>query len=253
MFRSANLRFAATTFVLAVALPFAAAASRIVPADPIAFQPVNLRMTVDSCAFVPGTVRVAAAGGVLRVTQQLNNCLVAGTPEVVDVRLGSLAPGDYRVEVYATQSTDGAPIETLSFRVMSRVEIAVFPPPPRPLTDYTGLWWNPAEGGWGLSLHQSANDTLFGSWYVYGANGQPEWFTIQGGGWTSGTRWAGTIYRNTGPFFAGPGYDPRLVLTQAAGNAVLEFKQLPGAEDRATFTYTINGATTAKTISRFAF
>ena len=252
MFRSANLCFAAATFAMAASLPFAASASRIVPADPIAFQTVNLRMTVDSCTFVPGTVHVAAAGTVLKVTQQLNNCLQPGTTEIVDVRLGALAPGDYRVEVFATQSADTTPIETLSFRVNGRVEVAVFPPPPRPLTDYTGLWWNPVEGGWGLSLHQGATDTLFGSWYVYGANGQPEWFTIQGGSWTSATRWSGTIYRNTGPFFAGPDYDPRLVLTQSAGNAVLEFRQVPGAEDRATFTYTINNATTSKTISRFA-
>ena len=252
MFRSANSCFAATALVLAAALPLAASASRIVPADPAAFQPVNLRMTVDSCSFVPGTVRVAAVGAVLKVTQQPNNCLVAGTPEVVDVRLGSLAPGDYRVELYATQSTESAPVETLSLRVSARVEVAVFPPPPRPLTDYSGLWWNPLEGGWGLSLHQGANDTLFGSWFVYGASGQPEWFTIQGGGWTSATRWSGTIYRNTGPFFAGPDYDPRLVLTRPAGNAVLEFRQSPGAEGRATFTYTIDGIATTKTISRFA-
>ena len=253
MFRPADLRFAAATFAFAAVLPLAASASRIVPAEPVAFQPVNLRMTVDSCSFVPGTARVAAAGAVLKVTQQLNNCLQPGSPEVVDVRLGSLAAGDYRVELYASPSTDVAPIETLAFRVSTRAEIAVFPPPPRPLTDYSGLWWSPVEGGWGLSLHQGANDTLFGSWYVYGANGQPEWFTIQGGGWTSATRWAGTIYRNTGPFFAGPDYDPRLVLTQSAGNAVLEFRQVPGAEDRATFSYTINNATTSKTLSRFAF
>ncbi|HUP29616.1 MAG TPA: hypothetical protein VM122_05545 [Usitatibacter sp.] len=233
------------------ALP--ATAARIVPADPVAFQPVNLRMTVDSCAFVPGTVRVSAVGTTLKVTQHLNNCLVAGTAEIVDVRLGTLAEGDYRVELYASPSTDVAPVETLSFRVHGRVEIAVFPPPVRPLTDYSGLWWNSSEGGWGLSLHQSPMDVLFGSWYVYGASGQPEWFTIQAGQWTSATRWAGTIYRNTGPFFAGPGYDPRLVLIQSSGTAVLEFKQLPGQEDRATFTYTIGNVTTTKGITRYAF
>jgi hypothetical protein len=246
-------RIAAASFALAATCALPATAARIVPADPVAFQPVNLRMTVDSCAFVPGTVRVAAVGATLKVTQQMNNCLVAGTPEVVDVRLGTLAEGDYRVELYASPSTDVAPIETLAFRVHGRVEIAVFPPPPRPLTDYSGLWWNPAEGGWGLSLHQSPFDVLFGSWYVYNASNQPEWYTVQGGQWTSATRWSGTIYRNTGPFFAGPGYDPRLVLVQAAGNAVLEFKQLPGQEDRATFTYTIDNVTTTKSVSRFAF
>jgi hypothetical protein len=59
-------------FLLAVALAcapvLAAAASRIVPAEPSAFDLVNLRMEVDSCAFVPSTVHVTMAANTLRVT-----------------------------------------------------------------------------------------------------------------------------------------------------------------------------------------
>lgn len=234
------------------ALPVLAA--RIVPAHPVAFEPVALRMTVDSCAFAPGTVRVRATGGTLAVTQHLNQCLRPGEPEVVDVRLGALAPGEYRVELFASPDAGQRPVETLAFRVSERPEIAVFPPPPRPLADYTGMWWKPEESGWGLALHQSAaSDALFGAWFVYGEDGQPEWFTLQGGQWTSATRWAGPVYRTTGPFFAGPDYDPRLVLVQAAGHAVLDFRQAPGEEGRGRFTFTVNGASTTKVISRMAF
>jgi hypothetical protein len=238
-------------FLLAVSAT--ASASQIVPAQPSAFDPVNLRMTVDSCTFVPGTVRVAAAGNVLKVSQQLNACLVPGTPEVVDVRLGSLAPGNYRVEVFASTATDGPPAEALAFSVLERPEAAVFPPIPRPLTDYTGIWWNPQESGWGLSLHQSPTNVVFGAWFIYNAAGQPEWYTLQGGQWTSSTTWTGTVYRTTGPFFAGPGYDPRLVLIQASGTATLEFKQTPGAEDIGRFTYVIGNVTATKPISRMRF
>lgn len=232
------------------ALP--AAASRIVPAEPTAFELVNLRMTVDSCAFVPSTVRVRAEGATLKVTQQPNNCLLPGTPQIADVQLGALAPGLYRVEVYSNPAGTGEP-EVLAFQVRERVEIAVFPPPPRPLTNYTGMWWNPQESGWGLSLHQAASNALFGAWFVYGSGGQPEWYTLQGGQWTSSTRWTGPIYRTTGPFFAGPDFDPRLVLVQSAGTATLDFSQSPGDEDRARFTYAVGGATATKTISRMAF
>ena len=239
-------------FAALAALP--SLASQVVPAQPTAFEPVNLRMTVDSCAFGPSTVRVRADGATLRITQHQNQCLQAGPPEVVDIRLGSLAPGDYRVEIFATPASDGPRVETLAFQVRERVEIAVFPPPTRPLADYTGMWWNPQESGWGLALHQSAvSDAVFGAWFVYGASGQPEWFTLQGGQWTTSTRWAGPVYRTTGPFFAGPDYDPRLVLIQAAGTAVLDFRQAPGEEGRARFTYTVNGITTTKVISRMAF
>lgn len=245
-----------TPFIAALLFAISASssfASRIVPAEPSAFDPVNLRMNVDSCMFVPSTVRVSAVGNVLKVTQAPNFCLVAGTPEIADVRLGTLAPGDYRVEVFMSQSGDGPPAETLAFQVRERPEIAVFPPPTRPLTDYTGMWWNPQESGWGLSLHQAPSHVIFGAWFVYNAAGQPEWYTLQGGQWTTSTTWTGTIYRTTGPFFAGPNYDPRLVLVQAAGTATLDFKQTPGAEDRARFTYTVNGVTATKTISRMVF
>ncbi|MGZ5032199.1 MAG: hypothetical protein ACXWAC_03290 [Usitatibacter sp.] len=226
------------------------AASRIVPAEPTAFEPVNLQMTVDSCAFVPSTVRVQAVGSTLKLTQQPNACFAPGEPEVVDVRLGSLAPGDYRVEVYFTGTADTPAAETLAFQVRTRPQIDIFPPPPHPLTDYTAMWWNPAESGWGLSLHQSAADALFGAWFIYDAAGQPEWYTLQSGRWTSATRWTGLIYRTTGPYFADPDYDPRRVLVLPVGAATLDFKQTPGDLGRARFTYTINGNTITKILVR---
>ena len=55
------------------------------------------------------------------------------------------------------------------------------------------------------------------------------------------------------PFFAGPDYDPRLVLIQAAGTATLEFRQTPGAEGIARFTYTVNNVAATKPIQRMVF
>ena len=233
-------------------LAISAAAARIEPPEPIAFEAVNLRMTVDGCAFVPETVRVRATGNVLRVTQFLNQCFAPGPIEIADVRLGSLAPGEYRVEVYASPEAVGMPVETLAFEVRTRPEIAIFPPPPRPITDYSGMWWNAAESGWGLSLHQSPTDAMFGALYVYGSDGGAEWFTLQGGRWQSSTRWSATLYRTTGPFFAGPVFDPRLVILQAVGAATLDFHQVPGDEGRARFTYGVDGTSVSKVITRAA-
>jgi hypothetical protein len=250
MFTARNLVLAAATLALAAATGDAFAQARIVPAQPTAFELVNLRLSVDSCAFVPSTVQVRSAGNVLKVTHQPNACLVAGEPQVMDIRLGALAAGDYRVEVFAGRDTDGPPAEALAFAVREPAEVAVFPPPPRPLTDYTGLWWNPQESGWGLSLHQAATHALFGAWFVYGGNGDPQWFTLQQGQWLDATTWRGSIFRTTGPSFAGSDYDPRLVLVLPAGSATLDFRQRPGDEGRARFTYTINGVTTTKVVAR---
>ena len=250
MFTLRNFLLVAATFALAAAATQAAAQSRIVPATPTAFELVNLRMTVDSCAFVPATVHVRAAGNLIKVSHQPNACFAPGEPQVMDVRLGSLPEGDYRVEVFASRDTDGPPAEALAFSVQEPVEAAVFPPPPRPLTDYTGMWWNPQESGWGLSLHQGATHVVFGAWFVYGVDNQPQWFTLQQGQWLDATTWRGPIYRTTGPSFAGPDFDPRLVLVQAAGTATLDFRQRPGEEGRARFTYTLNGVTATRTIVR---
>jgi hypothetical protein len=245
-------RFALAAATLALAALPADAASTLEPAQPSAFDLVNLRMTVDSCTFNPATVAVMAEGPVLKVTQHLNNCLVPGTPRKVDVRLGSLAPGDYRVEVYATQRTDTAPLETLRFSVLPRAEIAVFPPVPKPLTDYTGVWFNPDQAGWGLTLTQSSSNGIFGALFVYGSNNQPLWFTLQGGQWTSSTTWRGTLYRTTGPAFSDPNFDPRLVLIRADGEATIDFTNVP-TTGRATFTYNVNNIPVTASISRMTF
>ena len=227
------------------------AASTLVPAQPTSYETVNLRMTVDSCAFSPSTVRVALAANVFRVTQRLNNCFAAGSPQIADVRLGAVPAGDYRVEVFVTTDpTSSAPVESLSFQVRDPVEIAIFPPPNRPLTDYTGLWLDPRESGWGLSLYQGPTHSVFGLLFVYNASTQPEWYSLQNGRWTSSTTWSANVYRTTGPAYFMGVFDPSQVSYAMAGTATLDFTQAPGQQGRARFTYMINGASVAKTIQR---
>ncbi|QJR15328.1 hypothetical protein [Usitatibacter palustris] len=247
MFRL-TLKAVAATFALAAGAG-AHAASEIVPSQPSAFDPINLRINADSCTFNPSTVRVSKTDAAIVVRTQLNACLVAGEPRVVDIRVGTYPPGSYRVDLFFGDTP--TPAESLRFEVVDRPEVAVFPPPIRPLTDYTGMWWNPLETGWALSLHQGASGGVFGELFVYGTNGEPQWFTFQPGGWTSYSRWNGNVYRTTGPSFQGPDYDPRLVLVQPVGSATIDFTQSPGTVGRATLEYTINGVTKTKTVYRF--
>jgi hypothetical protein len=240
-----------TNFALAFLLLAgnACAASEIVPREPLPFQNVNLRMVVDSCSFVPSTVRVNMVGDALRVTQVLNQCFAPGTPLTVDVLLGSFPAGSYRVELYPGSDTSASP-ERLSFDVRGLVEPAVFPPPTRPLASYTGLWYTPSESGWGISLTQSPTYGLFGTWYVYDAAGRPEWYTFQDGRWTSFTKWTATVYRTSGPFLGAPSFDPRLVTYTPVGTVTFDFAIRPGLETRAQFTYTVNGLPGTKSIER---
>jgi hypothetical protein len=249
-------RTVASAFAMAcsfAALPSLAASSQISPLEPYEGDLVNLRMTVDSCAFAPESVLVTALNNVVRVAHRQNACLVAGEPRVVDIRLGVLPIGSWQVEVYPNGEPNGQYSERIFFSVRSRPQVAVFPPPPRPLTDYSGQWYKPAEAGWGLSIHQSSANVVFAAWYVHGATGAPTWYTLQQGQWLSSTTWSGSVYRTSGPPFFGAVFDPSLVSTTNEGTATLEFQQKPGEEGFATLSYVVNGQAGSKRITRLAF
>ncbi len=43
--------------------------------------------------------------------------------------------------------------------------------------NYQGLWWNPAESGWGVNLaHQG--DLIYLTWYMYDASGKASWLAM---------------------------------------------------------------------------
>ena len=115
--------------------------------------------------------------------------------------------------------------------------------------DYSDLWWNPAENGWGAGLYQQ-NDVIFMTLYVYGPDGRATWFVapdlravvfIAPGDPT----FQGKLYRVTGPWFGGP-FDPAAVQATETGTATLAFP----APSTGTLTYTAEGATVTKSIRR---
>lgn len=246
-------RLAALAALCAAAALPALAASQVTPAQPYEFDLVNLRMTVDSCTFVPHTVSVTASGSTIRVAHRPNNCLLPGEPQVVDIRLGALPVGNWRVDVHADGDPRGPASESIAFFVSSRPQIAIFPPPPRPLTDYSGQWFRPAESGWGISFHQSPTDVVFAPWYVYDAAGVPTWYVIQDGHWQNSTRYSGKVYRTAGPPFFAPAFDPSQVTRTPVGQAAFDFTQAPGETGWATFSFVVNGLAGSKRITRLLF
>ena len=41
-------------------------------------------------------------------------------------------------------------------------------------TDYTDIWWNPAESGWGVNIVRS-NTFIFATFFGYGPGNVPAW------------------------------------------------------------------------------
>jgi lysyl endopeptidase len=117
-----------------------------------------------------------------------------------------------------------------------------------PSEDYTDLWWNPAESGWGISITHHVSNRLFLVWFTYGTDGRPEWIVAQDGQWTGSASWTGTFYRTSGPPSGGK-FDPALVHGSKIGNATLVFSD----GDNATLQYEVDGRAGTKAITRQAF
>lgn len=112
-------------------------------------------------------------------------------------------------------------------------------------TDWTDLWFNPNESGWGINVIQQYN-TLFATLFVYGSDGSARWFVASdmSGGANS---FSGTLYQTTGPAFSAPwtgGATPT-----AVGNITLNFTSW----NTATLTYTVSGASVTKSVQRQTF
>src|SRR5688572_22467849 len=104
-----------------------------------------------------------------------------------------------------------------------------------PAHDYTDLWWNPAESGWGVALTQHES-RLFATWYVYDSAGRPLWVTMSSGTWETASRFVGDLWMTAGPDPMGP-FDPAQVTRTRVGRATFEFS----GSDRGTLSYTVNG------------
>ena len=115
-----------------------------------------------------------------------------------------------------------------------------------PAVDYTDLWWNASESGWGMAITQQYGN-IFLAWYVYDSAGKPTWYVAPACA-VSGSSCSGSLYTTTGPPF-GPTFDPTKVQAQLAGSAVLSFIDA----NNAVLSYTVGTTTATKTITRQLF
>ncbi|QJR16556.1 FG-GAP repeat domain-containing protein [Usitatibacter palustris] len=114
------------------------------------------------------------------------------------------------------------------------------------LTNYQDLWWNPAEAGWGLNIAHQGN-TLFVLLYTYMNDGRDLWLVASGLTRQSNGSYTGTLYRTTGPAFNAQPWGNAPATT--VGTMTLSFT----SGEAGTLTYTFNGTTVTKAISRYVF
>jgi hypothetical protein len=111
--------------------------------------------------------------------------------------------------------------------------------------DYTDVYFNPNESGWGVFLVQS-DTTQFLAFFIYDSSNKPVWYTAQLALQSSGA-FTGPLVATTGSYFAGAWNPSQLTVNAAAGTASFT----PLDRYRATLTYQVNGApAVTKTIQR---
>lgn len=147
-----------------------------------------------------------------------------------------LGPGTYYVQV---GHWDAAGTGAYNFRMRSdNVD-----------TNYTDLWWNPAESGWGVNVNHQGN-TLFATLFTYDIDGSPMWLVMSDGEKQADGSYQGTLYRTTGPAFNAVPFTP---IGPSNYTQVGTMRFAFSGANSGTLSYTYIGASVTKSISRIAF
>ncbi len=115
---------------------------------------------------------------------------------------------------------------------------------------YEGLWWaapGGSESGWGINFEHQG-DIIFATWFTYDATGKG-WWLVMTAPKSAPNTYTGTFYQTHGPAFSAVPFNPGQVTSTAVGSGTLTFSDA----NNGTFSYTVNGITQAKSITRQVF
>jgi len=119
--------------------------------------------------------------------------------------------------------------------------------PPVAALSYQGLWWNPNESGWGMSVSQH-NSMIFAAFYTYDTAGKSIWY-VASNCVVAGSGCSGEVYQVSGG-------TPLTAAWNGAGKTVLTVGTVTFAfadAGNGAMTYSINGATGSRLITRQVF
>lgn len=140
---------------------------------------------------------------------------------------------------------------TALFATLAAAAILCVAPPARATTystDFTDLWFNPSESGWGVNVIQQYN-TMFVTLFVYGTDTAPRWFVapdVEPSPAGSQNVFSGQLFQTTGPSFTATSFDTNAVTKTVVGTITFTFD----STTTGTLQYTVNGVPVTKRISR---
>lgn len=114
---------------------------------------------------------------------------------------------------------------------------------------YADVWsGGVSQNGWGIAIAQQGA-TLVAGWYTFGTNGKPIWYILNGGTWLNTTTYRGPLITGAGAPVVGTVYTSSTFAARSVGELTLVFSDA----NNATMTYTVDGVTQSKQITRLAF
>jgi len=114
-------------------------------------------------------------------------------------------------------------------------------------TNYTDMWFNPSESGWGVNLTQDYNGPIFATFFVYAASGAPTWVVSLLTFDPVSGEYAGTLYETaSGAPLTSQTFSPAAVQTNNVGTASFT----PADAATGTLAYTYRGSSVVKQITR---
>jgi hypothetical protein len=115
--------------------------------------------------------------------------------------------------------------------------------------DYSDLWSNTGESGWGANVIQQ-DTILFVTLFVYGTDRRATWYVgsdvVYTGTSNGADSYSGPLYSTTGTPFGTTPFDSGSVVATTVGTVTFTGR----ADGTATLAYTVNGTTVTKTVTR---
>lgn len=116
-----------------------------------------------------------------------------------------------------------------------------------PTSDYQGLWWNPNESGWGMSITKHGS-LIFAAIYAFDQSGEPTWYVMSSCPLPA-TSCTGTIYKVSGGSMPTARWNGTGVQVSSAGTGTLSFSDASNGQ----FSFTIDGVAGVKSIVKNQF
>lgn len=116
-----------------------------------------------------------------------------------------------------------------------------------PVVDYTDLWWNTSESGWGMALTQEYA-MIFVAWYTYDALGNAVWYVASNCPLVS-AGCAGDLYKVSGGSPLTVAWKGAGLVVTPVGNVAIAFSDARNGR----LNYTIDGVSGSRIITRLEF